>query len=136
MDSLGTFIFQTPPLALLSSSLYANQQQTLHKPILNSFNCCEHMHAFILNLNLPKWFSFSPHQMITTSQGQAGDTGYIVVNSPKVLLQCQGEKRKQVILLNHLLAQGVQTAGLVNISHLLWCKKSLPKVFSLLVLTT
>lgn len=89
VHSLGTFIFQTPPLALLSSSLYANQQETLHKPILNSLKYYEHTHGLIVNLSLPQWFSFSSHQMIATSQRQAGNTGYIVVNSPKILFQCR-----------------------------------------------
>ncbi len=65
--------------------------------IRTSGSACE---TKILNSILPEWFSFSSHQMIATSQWQAGDARYVVVNSPKVLCQYQSEKRKQVFL-NH-----------------------------------
>lgn len=45
--------------------------------------------------NLPEWFSLSSHQMIATPQRQAGDAGYVVVDSPKVLLQSRGEKEEE-----------------------------------------
>lgn len=96
MHSLGTLIFQTPPLALLSSSLCANQQATLHKPNVNSF--IKHTQGLILNFSSPKRFSFPSHQMIAASQRQAGNTRYVVINPPKVLFPCQREQEKWVIL--------------------------------------
>lgn len=76
--------------------------------IMNTYSTCK--------FNSPEGFSFTSHQMIATSQWQAGDTWYVVVNSPEVLLQCQGEQRKQVILLNHLLAQRVHTRSFLHCS--------------------
>lgn len=99
VHSLGTLIFQTPPLALLSSSLCANQQATLHKPNVNSFIKHTHTQGLILNFSSPKRFSFPSHQMIAASQRQAGNIRYVVINPPKVLFPCQGEQEKWVILL-------------------------------------
>lgn len=101
VHSLGTFIFQTPPLALLSSSL-----QTKIPQILNIFKYYKREHAFILNANLPERFSLSSHQMIAASQRQVRDAGYVVVNSPKVLLQVHGEERKWIIGLEHRIGTG------------------------------
>lgn len=76
----------------------------------------------------PEWFSFSSHQMIAPSQRQAGDPRYVVVNSPKVLLQSKGEQRKWVILLNHLPTHRVQTFGLDDI--LQWPKRTSSLLFA------
>lgn len=60
----------------------------------------------IANTNVPQWLSFASHHVIATSQRQAGNSGYVVVDSPKILLRCQEEHRKLVILLNHQMQQG------------------------------
>ena len=67
-----------------------NQQSTSHKPIPNT---TKHIHASLSNL--PERFSLSSHQMIATSQRQARDAGYVVVDSPKVLLQSRGEREEE-----------------------------------------
>lgn len=111
VHSFGTFIFQTPPLALLSSSLYAKQQATLHDIISKSLEYYDIMNTnSTCKFNSPEGLSFTSHQMIATSQWQAGDTRYVIVNSPEVLCQFQGEERKQVILLNHLTGTASQFA--------------------------
>lgn len=90
--------------------------------ITNDKNDIMWKQMLFLRFSSPEWFSFSSHQMIAPSQWQAGDPRYVVVNSPKVLLQSKGEERKWVILLNHLPTHRVQTFGLDDI--LQWPKRT------------
>lgn len=99
MCSLGTFIFHTPPLALLSSSLQGNQKTFLQ---LRRPQTWRLTWSWIVTVLLPQRFSFSSHHMVTTPQWQSGNTGYVVVNSPKVLLQPHSEQKTQVVLLTAL----------------------------------
>lgn len=132
MHSLGTFIFQTPPLALLSSSLYA-------KPAVNITQTYFKYYKTYTCITLK--FTRVVFSLLSSDDSYISAAGLrrrvcccrlAKSSTPKPRGE-GGRQEEAIILLNCLLAQGTQTVDLVNVSHLLQCGKLLPKAFSSLL---